>query len=79
MGALTTLFAANHQQEPPPQWGQHSGEPPASQPGDNARAELAKRFGTKTDDAGPSGASRVARGAGARAELAKRYGQRGQR
>jgi hypothetical protein len=75
MGALTGLFAAG-QQPQQQNWGQGTGQPAGGRRGDNARAELQKRFGGGADKSEPKANSHIPRGRSAREELAKRYGDR---
>jgi hypothetical protein len=59
----------------PRQWGQHSGPGgPPTQPGDGAKAALAKRHGVKNDTNHPTAGTQSARGAGGRAALQRRHG-----
>jgi hypothetical protein len=73
MGHLTAIFATNQ----PRQWGQHSGNPPGSSPGDNARSALQRRQGVKQDSDTPHSSSPSGRGARGRAALAARHGKAG--
>jgi hypothetical protein len=68
---LRTLFGVQQPEQRPRQWGQSSvAGGPARQPGDNARAEIAKRYGVEH----PRPAPIERHGDNARAELKKRYG-----
>jgi hypothetical protein len=77
-GHLRTLFGVDEQpQQPPKRWGQHSAAGgPGKQPGDDGRAALEKRYGSKRASGEPPAGAQIPRGQSARAELAKRYGSK---
>jgi hypothetical protein len=75
MGHLTALFGTG-QRSGAPQYGQHSGQPPAGRPGDEARAALERRHGVKRDTSAPDSSNgSVGRGEAGRAALRRRHGK----
>lgn len=70
IGKLTAIFGG--QQQAPVQYGQHSGGVGGPQPGDRARSELAKRYGTQ-QDTHPISAP-LKKGQAGRDAAAKRFG-----
>jgi hypothetical protein len=70
------LFGAvePQQQGTPANYGQGTGQPPARQPGDDARSALAKRHGVKSNNDQPGAGAGIQPGVDGRAAAAKRHG-----